>query len=618
MKKYIKSLKEVVVCFILAIFFFLNNSFVLADILRVNEIMYNPDGDDNNKEFIEIYMDPIVNLSGYIVADSTSNDTLKLLQYIESNYALIVEEGFLFGGINASIYSAGATIGNNLDNTADSIFIYTPNKTLVASAHYNGSLANGNGYSMEFDAEKNLWSESIELGGTPGRENSIIKKDNYTDHINNSNDTTTEICNTDFFVITNKDLYNNSETAKIKFNITNNDIISFIIEYWVEDLFGNIVKSKYNTTNLNQKSWTPDIDEEDKTFYVKAILYYNCSGRQYVVYSQKMIVVLGTNYEKETTIDIEEVKETAKFGDILNIRVYVYKGSESKSSLSLWVEDRDSGEKLSETTKTLLYGKYKEYGLALPVQLKQSCSYNSGTYTLIVEGFNITKTRAVKIEKNSDCDEKSDNEETIKNASSKLSYEIVDYPDEVFTGENFSIKVNIQNDNKKHNFTLWSYVYKGAKCFSCINGDRDSNKRSITLEPYESETIELFNIADGPEDMYKLKVKIKKDYLKTEYEITKDILLFGKGSELNTSLINPQLAAYVEEIKIENIKNLSQSKNSSKNAKSIEGVTGGVVYKSATQKAKEMVLYLIIIALAVLILILARNLFKTKRPMQKL
>ena len=124
--------------------------------------MYNPEGNDNNREFIEIYHDPLVNLTGYIVGDLLSNDTLVCIENCEfpvnSNYSLIVEEDFDFSyyllnlsDINGSVYSAGSTIGNNLNNDIDTIFLYDYNSTLIASASYNCSAgADGDGNSLNF------------------------------------------------------------------------------------------------------------------------------------------------------------------------------------------------------------------------------------------------------------------------------------------------------------------------------------------------------------------------------------------------------------------------------------------------------------------------------------
>ena len=77
----------------LAVFIFLMQ---ISNGLIINEIMYNPDGDDNNKEFIEIFSYPAINLSGYIISDGDSNDTLISFYFNNnSNYSLIVEDDYL-------------------------------------------------------------------------------------------------------------------------------------------------------------------------------------------------------------------------------------------------------------------------------------------------------------------------------------------------------------------------------------------------------------------------------------------------------------------------------------------------------------------------------------------
>ena len=89
----------------------------------INEVMYNPEGSDNNKEFIEIYSDEIYDFSDYIIEDSSSNDILKLVKSSNSSYSLIVEDGFDYSNIDASIYTVGATIGNDLNNDNDIIIL---------------------------------------------------------------------------------------------------------------------------------------------------------------------------------------------------------------------------------------------------------------------------------------------------------------------------------------------------------------------------------------------------------------------------------------------------------------------------------------------------------------
>ncbi len=142
--------------------------------LEINEVMYDPIGNDNDHEFVEIVADGFLNLSGYIIADANSNDTLVGVSYIPGPYSLIVEEGFNATSINASIYSIGKTIGNNLNNDQDTISLYYPNWTLIDTIHYDFSLGgSNNGRSLEQNAE-GVWMESIIDGGTPGQENSNV------------------------------------------------------------------------------------------------------------------------------------------------------------------------------------------------------------------------------------------------------------------------------------------------------------------------------------------------------------------------------------------------------------------------------------------------------------
>ena len=112
--------------------------------------MYNPSGSDNNMEFVEIYSDTPINLTGYTIEDVSSSDTLLVLNYTNSQYALIVESGFNYTGISASIYSVGATIGNNLNNDEDTFILRDAKGKIVDIVSYQDSWgADGNGFSLE-------------------------------------------------------------------------------------------------------------------------------------------------------------------------------------------------------------------------------------------------------------------------------------------------------------------------------------------------------------------------------------------------------------------------------------------------------------------------------------
>jgi hypothetical protein len=120
------------------------------------EIMYDPYGDDNNKEFLEVQ--GATNLSKWVITDAVSNDTLVPLQETGSDYSLIVEEGFNYTGLSCNIYSAGATIGNNLNNDKDNVTLYDRQGALVARASYSfGFGGANNNHTLEF-VDK-LWVE---------------------------------------------------------------------------------------------------------------------------------------------------------------------------------------------------------------------------------------------------------------------------------------------------------------------------------------------------------------------------------------------------------------------------------------------------------------------------
>ena len=68
---------------------------------------------------------------------------------------------------------------------------------------------------------------------------------------------------------------------------------NFTIEYWIEDLEGNIVKEKINTTNTNEKSYTPKGAE--KAYLIKSTLKVGCNEKDLSDnYAEKMFVFKGS------------------------------------------------------------------------------------------------------------------------------------------------------------------------------------------------------------------------------------------------------------------------------------------------------------------------------------
>jgi len=501
--------------------------------VNINEIMYNPPGSDNNQEFVEVFGTD--NLSDYTIGDLASNDSLELVKFVLGNFSLIVEEGFNYTGINCSIYSVGATIGNNLNNDADMVFLYF-NNTLIETVSYDNSMANNNGYSLELI--NGSWQESCEIGGSPGQKNCKVLDETINESINETvddsiNETSEEnktnsglkleivlsetlflgiiydslfkitnldhvpevednvfvmvrynvtknntlvkedifnktinyysssktgwlffeepgnytlcgvIINTsvlvcrEFAVInplgipcfiqlnlsTDKEVYLNQEKVKIK-NIISNKSFPYIIEYWIEDLFGEEVKKRYNTSNTNQKTWTAKIVEKDRVFLVKnKLVFVACNNSNPELENEKMIVVkknkasIGKDDDSDSSISIDFVylpkSEVFSFGDEFKVKLSIHKGDTTKSVINVFV--KGNSKKVSEETKFYLNKKNADYNLTVNVFLKPNCEnkFSNGYYDLVIEGLGKIAREEIEIKENKKgvCNEESTEEE---------------------------------------------------------------------------------------------------------------------------------------------------------------------------------------------------------------
>ena len=235
---------------------------VSAEIV-INEVMYNPEGNDNNKEFIEIFSNEQINLTDYIIEDSKSSDVLELLNYYNSSYALIVEEDFNYSGINASIYSAGATIGNNLNNDEDIIILRDNNSDILDVLHYYDEWgADGNNKSLCLI--KNIWQE---CDSTPGLDNS---------------GSSTSGCDWTISIILNGTVFEDPEFQVRVSKIKGEGKISFTVDKWIESSNGSVSKTydPWNgeaTTKKTSSKYHPNLAEGDAYFIKANITDINCS-----------------------------------------------------------------------------------------------------------------------------------------------------------------------------------------------------------------------------------------------------------------------------------------------------------------------------------------------------
>jgi len=547
----------------------------VADVF-INEVMYNPEGNDNNKEFIEIlFSDETINLTGYIIEDSGSSDVLELLSYYNSSYALIVEEGFNYTGTNASIYSVGATIGNNLNNDEDIVIIKDSNNIILDVLHYYSEWGGyGNGKSLcKID---NIWQECSK---TPGLSNS------YTNQIPNN-------CDWAIKVILNRTVFEDPEFQIRVIKLEGEGKANLTVDKWIEDSRGNIEKTyaSWNVKDvLNYKTsskYSPALAKGDAYFIKANITGVSCED--YNVSNNFFSAMIFIVDEEQSTnpnssIKILEVSpSSAEFGDIIKIKINIYRGDTLKYAVYAYVENEDRNE-ISEKSTMHFKDRFTNYTLTVPIQLKPNCDedYENGDYIVIVEGLDKNATADLEIEGINDdlCEEVDVGSDEISGSRKSYSYELVSALAEVNIGEEFNSVVMLGNEGSESiYFDVWSHIYRGNKCYS---GDRTENMKKVLVPSGKAVDVELINkVTEAEPGDYKFKIKIKHEDLIYAKEITKDIKLVEveEIEDKQDFVGNETILVRYREPKI--------------------------IYESRSYKTRKKVSHFLISALAVMVLIL--------------
>jgi len=331
--------------------------------LHISEIMFNPQGADTGREWIELTVDgdECINLSEYRLFESGSNHNINAFdEEIFCGYAIICldmnkflqDYPYLNNSINhTSLYKSTFGLINSGEELAikkSDAFIDYMNYSLLLD-----QITMIEGYTLEYNDD--VWMQSMYINGNPGnilRNAEVSHTNNSTNHteenisiinmtddtlndtinyiqnntvsdindtIDTANDTIDAITNTtinytvdhtindtindtlNYVINLNESVDKDDCSASIKIYLKNesgqcerdpeirenNVAIKFYnkieffgnistknysIEYWVEDLKGNIVKNKMTTNNQDEKSFTPKIEESDKILIIQSLI----------------------------------------------------------------------------------------------------------------------------------------------------------------------------------------------------------------------------------------------------------------------------------------------------------------------------------------------------------
>jgi hypothetical protein len=169
---------------VIVLFFIIN---VLNAQIIISEVMFNLEGSDSPNEFVELYNSntTAIDISDWIIADKLSTDDFAEGNHIipAFSYALIVEgdfDGILYSGLipesTIIIPVDGTAIGNNLGNTADSLFLINQIGDTIDFMGWNSGITEGfsiEKVNLDFPNIEGNWRQSLELLGSPGFKNSV-------------------------------------------------------------------------------------------------------------------------------------------------------------------------------------------------------------------------------------------------------------------------------------------------------------------------------------------------------------------------------------------------------------------------------------------------------------
>ena len=394
----------------------------------INEIMYNPEGNDDDREWLELYNNgnETINLTGWKFYEENTPHRLILTQggglAIQPNeYLVIVQdiETFLQDYPNYS----GKVLDSSfsLSNEGELLIITNSGEETFASIvdifyYFSQYGADSNG--MSLCKINNIWEECIP---TPGNENSrsidyfVLKINEFMpDPIGNDDALIpdgewVELYNPGEYSLDldGLDLYDNigseADISISNSNTMNKTVIDphdYLIVY-MNGRNGFLNNDGFEKISLYKDNYL--IDEVSYSNSVEGLSWSRVDD----YWIQTTPTPNEENHFEEADyssfLEIEKVyfgnDDKARFGDSLRIRAVIYRGDTSKYNVDLYVVDKNN-DQVSKRSEINIEDKFKNITLIVPVQLEPNCNgkYNNGTYKVVLKGLDEINTEEIEIE----------------------------------------------------------------------------------------------------------------------------------------------------------------------------------------------------------------------------
>jgi hypothetical protein len=231
------------------------------------------------------------------------------------------------------------------------------------------------------------------------------------------------------------------------------------------------------------------------------------------------------------------------------------------------------------------------------LQLKPNCDLKleNKKYDIILEGLGEEDKKSIRLEGvNKDlCKENKLSTNIGDNkGGEKFEYSLLEFPEEIQPGQEFKTKVQlVNNDDSDYDIGIWSYVYRGSKCYS---GERTENKQELNLKKGTSQVVGLSNIIkDAETGDYNLKVFINKNNQKTNKEITESIKVLGSTEDSSSVFNKPSKITNLAEYNLINQLLCTDSMHYKQQ-----------IYESSNERIKKMIPYFMIFLTTLLSIVL--------------
>ena len=566
-------------------------SFIIsADAIRLNEIMANPDYDEDLNEWIEIYNDgnSSVDVKDYkigtkLIKGGNSNGSGAI---IPANYFGIITDSenrvydnFDFGENIIKLYLEGDLV---LSNNGKEIILYDSNGNEIDRVSYP-AIGAGEDYSFI----ENNWIKTSDI--TPGRNNednesysndySVIEISEFLPDPEGDDDKA--MPDGEWVELYNKgskdlDLFgfklrDNSDKEVLIDNVhSDNTLIKskkYLIIYMngIYGFLNNNGLEKIKLYDLNDNL----IDEVSYSESKEGVSWSKVDDR----WRMSVPSIAGENSDEKINNSVLKIEQfydlgsnkVAEWGDVLRVKVNIYKANSAKNVVYLYA--KKDNEKISKETKMNVYEKFSNQTLTLPLQIYPNCDnkFRDGRYDVILEGIDAEIDKAeIEIRESEFC-----KSETVV-SEKKFEYKLLNYPTIIKLNNEFEGVLSLKNNEDKDlSVDLSSYVYRGSKKYS------EENLQKIMIPMGKEISVSLKNIVrEAEEGDYNFKIEILKEGRKTPYEIKKEIVI-SKG-------------------------NINKTEN--KKETIINRITGGVVYESSGVKAKRTGIFFFAFSITLLLI----------------